>query len=584
VSGPPPATPLGRRELLLWALVLLFAAGLFTFRLGAGSLWDVDEPRYAEISREILATRDPITMHLDGRPWYGRPPLWMWLQAGTGAVFGFGESTVRAWAAVFGVAGVAAAMALGREWFGPRTGILSGLILGTMLEYLFLSRLAVLDVVQLAWTLLALHAFYCGYRDHARAHYLRAFLYAGLATLTGGPIALVLLGLVFWIFMAYRRALRRWREVPWVLGGLICLGIASPWYVAEWLRAGPAFLRLAVGDPGSVHLPSAIVQHAATAFYHLPVLALGAIPWTAFLPGALVYHYIRRWQDGSLMTLIWCAAAFGVAVALGHTLPDEVFPVYPLAAIAIARLWEEFLFEGGSMLRRTLATSYLLQIGVVFLLIAAPAAFATARYPQAWDAVRGALVPPLAALVLGMAATAALFRTRRYTSAFLALPATMAVFAGVLYTVTVPVVETQKPMKPIAWRIAQELRPHDRVVGYGIGPLASLVYYTNHPVAWVEDPTSLRRSLCAPGRVFVVTTRDQIDDPQVDASPFSRDAAAFPNGDGAAHPPARRDAALWGLQTIEARGRWLLLLKPEALTCGGRRNPDVRGTHPVASR
>ncbi len=144
-----------RQEYLLFGLMLLLAAGLFTFRLGAGSLWDVDEPRYAQISREILLTGDPITMHLNGRPWFGPPPLWMWLEAASGWALGFTEFAARIWAAVFGVVGVAAAYALGRDWFGPRTGVLSGLILATMLGYLLLARLAVLDVVQIAFMLLA---------------------------------------------------------------------------------------------------------------------------------------------------------------------------------------------------------------------------------------------------------------------------------------------------------------------------------------------------------------------------------------------------------------------------------------------
>ena len=92
-----------------------------------------------------LATGDPITMHLDGRPWFGPPPLWLWLQAATGWAFGFTEFTARIWAALFGVAGVGVTCLLGWEWFGPRTGILSGLILATTLEYLLMSHLAVLD-------------------------------------------------------------------------------------------------------------------------------------------------------------------------------------------------------------------------------------------------------------------------------------------------------------------------------------------------------------------------------------------------------------------------------------------------------
>jgi 4-amino-4-deoxy-L-arabinose transferase-like glycosyltransferase len=547
----PPVPLLGHRERALRVLVLLFAAGLFTFRLGAGSLWDLDEPRYAQISREILATGDPVTMHLGGRPWFGRPPLWMWLVAAAGRLFGFSEWTARAWAAAFGTLGVAAVTALGREWFGPRTGILSGLVLATMLEYLLLSRLAILDVVQTALMLLALHAFYRGYRDRSRPDYLRAFLYAGLATLAGGPVAPALLLLVLVPFLAYRRALRRWREIPWGWGGAIYLGIAAPWYVVEGIRAGPAFWRAAIGNPAALVFPQAIGGHAATALYHAPVLILGAVPWTAFLPGAVAYHYRRRWQDGSLLCLLWCAVAFAAAVALGHRLPDEVFPIYPLAAIAIARLWEEFLFEGGSVLRRTLATSFVLQIGVVIFLIVAAVAFATARYPTEWAAVRGALVPPLGTLVLGTAATAALFRFRRYTGAFLALPATMALFTGVLYTVTVPVVETQKPVPPLARLVRRELRPGDRIIGYLVGMPASLVYYTNHPVDWVTDPATLVRDLCAPGRVFLVTTREALGAARASGSDAQR--ARLPEG----------------VRRLAARGTMVLEMKPETLTCGG---------------
>ena len=102
------------RERLLLGFVLAFAAGLFLFYLGAGSFWDVDEPRFAEAGREILATGDPLTQHLNGALWLGQPPLWIWLQAASGAVLGFSEWSARVWAALFGVAGVYATYLLGR--------------------------------------------------------------------------------------------------------------------------------------------------------------------------------------------------------------------------------------------------------------------------------------------------------------------------------------------------------------------------------------------------------------------------------------------------------------------------------------
>ncbi len=539
-----------RQEYLLLGFMLLLAVGLFTFRLGTGSLWDVDEPRYAQISREILLTGDPITMHLNGRPWFGPPPLWMWLEAASGWALGFSEFAARIWAAVFGVVGVAAVYALGRDWFGPRTGVLSGLILATMLGYLLLARLAVLDVVQIAFMLLALHAFYRGYRDRSPAGYLRCFLFAGLATLARGPSALVLLALVAVPFLAYRRALGRLREIPWGWGSLIYLGLAAPWFGLEAVRA-PEFLGPALGGETLGRLIHRPGVQAGSAVYNVPVLILGAVPWTAFLPGALVYHSVRRWHDGSLLCLLWCGVMFGAVVVTGGQVPDGIALVYPLAAIAIARLWEEFLFEGAGRLRRTLMTSFFLQIGVVVFLAAASAAFATVRYPHEWAAVRGALLAPLAVLVAGPAVTAAFFRYRRYTSAFLALPATMAVFVGVLYTVTVPVVETQKPMKVLSQTIGRELRAGDRIVGYRIGALVSLVFYTNHPVVWVDDPAALERHLCAPGRVFLVTTPEEL-------------AGARAASQGHGHTLLAA-----GLQVIGARGAMVLQVKPETATCGG---------------
>jgi 4-amino-4-deoxy-L-arabinose transferase-like glycosyltransferase len=544
VSGrPAPASPLERRERLLIVLVVLFSAGLFLFRLGSGSLWDLDEPRYAEASREILTTGDWLTMHLGGRPWFGPSPLWMWVLAATGRVAGFTELTVRIWAAVFGVVGVVAAYALGREWFGPRTGILSGLILATMLEYLVLSRLAIPDVMEVAWLLLALHAFYRGYRDRRRGDYLRAFLYAALATLSRGVGAVLLLILVLWPFLAYRRVAGRWREIPWGWGTLLYLAVAAPWYVLEIARSGPAFAIAVLGGGTVSRVAHAAAAQAGSILYDVPVLILGAVPWTAFLPGALVFHYYRRWQDGSLLCLLWCAVVFAMALVAGARLPDDIFPLYPLAAIAIARLWEAFLFEGAGRLRRILVTSFVLQIGVVVVLILAAVTFATGRYPREWTAVRGAIGPPIAVLVLGPAVTAVLFALRRYTAAFLALPAAMAVFVGLIYTVTMPVIETQKPMKPLALALARRLRPGDRVIGYRLGTSASLIYYANHPVESVEDPGALHTALCVQGRAFLVATKEDLD---------------------AARTELPRD-----LMPVDNRGDLVVRLKPAGLACGG---------------
>ena len=529
------------RERLLLGLVLAFAAGLFLFYLGAGSLWDVDEPRYAEAGREILTTGDPVTLHLNGAPWLGQPPLWIWLQAASGAALGFSEWSARVWAAAFGVAGVYATYRLGREWFGPRSGLLSALVLTTMLMYVVTSRLAVLDTAALTWMVLAIWAGYRAYRAGGRGDYVLAALFLGLGVLTRGPGTVVLPVTTMLVFLAYRRSLGRLRDVPWLPAASAFLAVSVPWYAAETARYGRVFLDAAVLGHVVPRVAPPPGAHARTLVADSAIVAIGAVPWTAFLPGAAGYHYLRRWQDGSLLCLLWAALVFVLVAAAGERLPADVLPLFPVAAIAVGRLWEEFLFEDAGRLRRTLGASFVLQIGVVVLLVVGAAEFATTRYPREFAAVRDFLLAPIGALVLGTGASAVLFRMRRYTAAFLSLPAATAVFIGVLYAGTLPAVETQKPMKPLASALAARLHPGDRVIAYMIEAPAALVFYAGHIVGQTGDPAALRREMCTPGRVFVVARRD--------------DLAAVTG------LPA-------GLQLVDSYGPYVVEMKQPQLVCG----------------
>jgi 4-amino-4-deoxy-L-arabinose transferase-like glycosyltransferase len=266
------------------------------------------------------------------------------------------------------------------------------------------------------------------------------------------------------------------------------------------------------------------------------------VPWTAFLSSAAGYHYLRRWQDGSLLCLLWGALVLILAVAAGERLPADVLPLFPVAAIAVARLWEDFLHEGAGPLGRTIESSFGLQIGVVVLLVVAAGAYATVRYPLEFPAVRDFLLAPLGILVLGTGVTAILFRVRRYTLAFLSLPAAMVLFVGILYTGTLPAVEAQKPLKPIATALAAQLGPEDRVIAYMLPAPAALVFYARRHVEEAADPASLRRRVCAPGRAFVIARREDL------------------------HGTGR---VMRVLRLVDSHGSYIVLMKPHGGACAG---------------
>ena len=55
-----------------------FCGFLFFYGLGQFGLVGADEPRYAQVAREMLERRDWITPVLGGKPWLEKPPLYYW--------------------------------------------------------------------------------------------------------------------------------------------------------------------------------------------------------------------------------------------------------------------------------------------------------------------------------------------------------------------------------------------------------------------------------------------------------------------------------------------------------------------------
>src|SRR5258706_8641602 len=68
-------------------LVILCCGSLYLVGNGRVSLWDRDEPRYAQASRQMLASGDWVVPKLLDEPRIKKPPLIYWCQAASMAAF-----------------------------------------------------------------------------------------------------------------------------------------------------------------------------------------------------------------------------------------------------------------------------------------------------------------------------------------------------------------------------------------------------------------------------------------------------------------------------------------------------------------
>src|SRR5947209_20307111 len=94
---------LDRNKLLLMQLGLVLAICYFFFFFGLGAFGVVgaDEPRYAQIAREMLARHDWVSPTLHGRVWLEKPILYYWSAMASYRLFGVSDWTARIPVALF---------------------------------------------------------------------------------------------------------------------------------------------------------------------------------------------------------------------------------------------------------------------------------------------------------------------------------------------------------------------------------------------------------------------------------------------------------------------------------------------------
>ncbi len=487
----------------------LAALLLFTYGLGAGTLWDQDEPKYFQIARE-LRWDDPFTLRSEGRPWFVHPPLFFWLQAATARVLGFTEFAARIWSAISGAGMVAATFLIARLLYDGRTGLLAAAIAATTLQVLAQARLAVFDPTLVAFALLAFYMSLVGYTSGSRRAYTWAGAWAGLATATKGPIGLALPAMVMVALWAVRRDWGAWRRIPFS-GILAFAAVGLPWYAAQTVRYGAPFVRTAVGYYLFTRFFGVVENQPGPWWYYAPVLVLGALPWTAFAPSAVALLWRRRAGLASQAVLLWCGITVIFYSLAGTKLPNYVLPVYPVLAVGIARLLLDALTSpSGSSRGPMRLAAALLPVPSVFFLIAM-AAYGRLKFPT--QAV--ALVAPLtvvAVILAGGPLVAWGFLLSRRTAAAIAMLVIVPVVAvPVLVHDTLPAVEAYRPVPRVGRLLRAEMGPDDELVAVRMPLAASLRFYSDRPVRWVEDRDAVARGLCGRSRVFLVVPAPEVE-------------------------------------------------------------------------
>ncbi|MFM7676879.1 MAG: ArnT family glycosyltransferase [Synechococcus sp.] len=350
----------------LWLPVLLLALVLFVWRLGCSGLVDETPPLFAASARAMAETGDWLIPRVNGLPRYDKPPLVYWLM-GLGYLLPGQDqwNPLGTWAArlpsTLSCCGVMLLLA-DTLWLWPQPAVpgqernpaepgpaplvaafTAPLAFALSPLVLLWGRTAVSDALLCG---LVAASFLLCWRTYVvpTGRWWVPWLLLGLAVLTKGPVAVVLLGLTLlafgWLQADLRGLARRLRPLR---GLTLTALVALPWYGAALLSEGEPFWDSFFGYHNLQRFTAVVNDHLQPWWFFGPVLVVASLPATPLLLLGLA----RSLPLASLLrprplppehSLARFAACWLLAVLLFFTLAATKLPSYWLPATPAAGL------------------------------------------------------------------------------------------------------------------------------------------------------------------------------------------------------------------------------------------------------
>jgi 4-amino-4-deoxy-L-arabinose transferase-like glycosyltransferase len=361
----------------VWLLFFLAAFLLYLYGLGRLPLLGPDEPRYAQIAREMLERHDPVTPTLGGHPWFEKPALLYWMIMAAFGAFGVSEWAARLGPALCGLltglfvylAGRRVELESERAEDSSGLGLWSAAAILSSAGMIVFSRGASFDVVVTMTLTAALSCFFVAEvvtRESERRWWLAGFYAAiGASLLAKGLIGIVIPAGIVGAYFLLRREWPARSILSSLLWGVpLALLVAATWYAPVTARHGWTFIDQFIIQHHFARYLSNKYHHPQPFYFYLPVAALFTLPWTAFLVAALAGA--RRWnwrgRDPAsklrVYAFVWLVVPIVFFSLSGSKLPGYILPALPGAALLVGERLRLYTRDAASGLRSMRATGF----------------------------------------------------------------------------------------------------------------------------------------------------------------------------------------------------------------------------------
>ncbi len=361
---------------------------LFALNIGGYDLWPPDEPRFAEVAREMRQSGDYLVPRVNGEPYKEKPPLLFWAMAA--ASLPFDDVTpipARLPSVLAGVMTVLITYLLARKLYDDKVAFWAAVIMATSQRFWWQARFGQIDMLLTACLSLALLAFWL-WHENRNAKWLVVF-YASIAAAVyaKGPPGIVFPACLVFTFYWKDKASRR--KLHFFVGLAAVALLIAIWLIPARMAASSQMEAAAGGAIGANLYRQIIgriflgVSHAHGPFYFMYNLPIDLMPWALFLPWTLPWVWKRRKQGPEMRLLLsWTVPAFIFFSICSGKRALYLLPLFPALSILLSASILDLMDSDRRKWRRNTALAWL---GMLLVFTAAPFAIFFSEYSQIWN-------------------------------------------------------------------------------------------------------------------------------------------------------------------------------------------------------
>lgn len=418
----------------------LFVGALLVYLLNSWgvSIYILDEAKNASCAREMLETHNAFVPTFNQVLRTDKPPLHYFFMMLAYKMFGINPFAARFFSACFGALTILITFVYTRRFFNAEVAGWTAIVLLASVHLSIQFHLAVPDpflIFFMTWSMLA---FFAAYKTAALAQVVSMYIAIALGILAKGPVALLLPGLVFLLFLVFTHSLNRTSVGKFkpVLGIAVVTAVALPWFLVNGIKTQWEWPLGFLGEHNLNRFTGAKEGHGGNFLLPLLFVLLGLFPFSIFLPRALRVAFNNKQKPFVLFNIIAGFTIVGFFSISQTKLPNYTVPAYPFLAILIGG----FISQKKHSFRRLRIEYFVL----LLLSIAVPiSAFFALKSDPSLAAVRKS---SLWLLVLPVFVVFACFFRRKLHNFMLLIAGGGLTTAVVFFTLVFPQLDRQNPV------------------------------------------------------------------------------------------------------------------------------------------